>query len=217
MDTNLSEMPGLRLRERWKALKTGERIGIASLVVAVIGIPLALLGWVLPRAAPHTSSFSLAKVMQSTTAYCFRDGPAHPDASLTLGHLKATSENSPTFIQCGNTDHPKLASAIYRFGYHSFPSGTTLEQITAEVGVDEGSSRQQVGTHARWSVYYAGKRQCTIDARFGHPQTMDCQISIDNPDLTKLRIIQHVEPQTEAAHAGLWAGMIDLTAEVKEQ
>jgi hypothetical protein len=209
-------MPSLRLRERWNGLNRGERIGVASLVIGAISIPIALFGWILPKNAPHNTSFALAKVMQSTSTFCFRDGPDHPDASLTLGRLKATETNSPTFIQCGNTDHPELANGTYRFGYHSFPSGSTLERITARVGVDEASSSQQTRTHARWTVQYRGKTVCTVSASFGHPQTMECDTSIDNPDLTKLRIIQAVDHEVTAAGAGLWAGMIDLTAELRE-
>lgn len=205
-------MRSFGLHERWKALGTGERIGIVSL----LGIPIALLGWFLPRSPPHTSPFSLAQVMQPRTQYCFRDGQAHPDASLTLGHLKATASNSPTFIQCGNTDIPSRASGTYRFGYHSFTAGTVLERITARVGVDEGSSEQQKGTHATWKVSYRGRSLCNVDASFGDPQTMDCDTSIENPDLTQLRIVQVVHPTTKARGAGLWAGMIDLTAELKE-
>ena len=201
---------------RWKSLPLAEKIGIIGITLALVAIVVGLIGWRWPRPAPQTKSIPLAGVMQSQQAWCFRDDSQHPQATLTLGGLKATHTNSRSFIQCGNTDYPSRASGVYRFGFHAFPADSELISVTARVGVDEASFDSQRGTRASWVVVYDGRRYCTARAVYGHPSTFDCHISIKNPDLARLAIRQRVTPQSTTIGAGLWVGMIDPTIQVTE-
>jgi len=208
---------GPHMLNRLRSLSLGERLAIGLAFASLVaGVGIGLLGWRLPQPAPHTHVLPLAKLMQSQQTSCFRDDAQHPDATLTFGGLRASSGNSQTFVQCGNTHTPGLANGTYYFGFRSFPTDSVLTAIKARVGVDEGSSRSQIGTRAAWIVKYDRQVICWANATFRHPHTMDCQTSIEHPDLTKLSIVQRVTPHTTAPEAGLWVGMIDLTIELQE-
>jgi hypothetical protein len=184
---------------------------IGAVITTIIGLPL--LAWqkeVWIFAGNVTKHVSLVEPM-SPSADCFTS-IERPEASLTFKGSRSERERNK-FIQCGSFQSPKLASGIYHFVYRAYPEDSRLVEVTAL----ESSNASQARTTATWVISYRGDEICRVEAQFGEPQEIECDVDVEETkaDLTELTIEQKVSPSSLRRNDELWAGLLEPFAVIE--